>query len=251
MRLLKNTLAGGLLLFSSLAFSAVTVELDRDLAPVIIDGKEVGIRIGTQRTIELEDGQSQLVVRVSKLIHKQSNFEKYYSNPVVLTFTAHDTSLYVSPAEEVKTQEQAKHFKDHPVMNIVDSAGKPFAVQQGVLLPGSGLVRNYREELEEFNQNHGLMGADVEVVAQRKTATPALETVQGKKNQALEMVKYWYAKASSDDRAVFSDWAFQNRRSVTGAPASDRQPAEMLGYWYTDATEKERSAILSWLLDQE
>jgi hypothetical protein len=244
-------LAGCILLLSPLAFSEVTIELDKELEPVMIDGKEVGYRINTQRVIELEDGQNQLVVRVSKLIPKQSQFEKYYSNPVVLTFDAHDTTLYISPAEEVKTQEQAKHFKDHPVMNIVDSAGKPFAVHQGVLLPGSGLVRNYREELEEFNQNHGLMGADVEVVAQRKTATPALETVQGKKNQALEMVKYWYAKASSDDRAVFSDWAFQNRRSVTGAPASDRQPAEMLGYWYTDATEKERSAILSWLLDQE
>lgn len=251
MRLLRNTLAGGLLLFSSLVFSAVTVELDRELAPVIIDGKEVGLRIGTQRIIELENGQSQLVVRVSKLIHKQSNFEKYYSNPVVLTFTAHDASLYVSPAEEVKTQEQAKHFKDHPVMNVVDSAGKSFAVQQGVLLPGSGLVRNYREELKEFNQTHGLMGTSVETAVQHQTATSAVGTQQGKESKALEMVQYWYAKTSNDDRTIFSDWAFQNRKTVSGAPASDSQPVEMLGYWYTEATEKERSAILGWLLEQE
>ncbi|PWI34416.1 hypothetical protein DI392_04710 [Vibrio albus] len=246
MRFIRCMLTGCMLLLSPLAFSAVMVELDRELEPVMIDGKEVGIRISTQRVIELENGQNQLVVRVSKLIPKQSQFEKYYSNPVVLTFEAHDTTLYVSAAEEVKTQEQAKRFKDSPVMNVVDNAGKPLVVQQGVLMPGSGLVRNYRNELEEFNQTHGLMGAGAERKAQALKVTK-----QQNSSQALEMIQYWYAKASDKDRETFINWAFQNRKTISEPLMWENQPAKMLGYWYTEAAEKERSGILGWLLQQE
>ncbi len=244
---IKQILAATILLLSFSAFSAVIVELDTDLAPVIIDGKETGLRINTQRIIELDNGQNQLVVRVSKLLTGQSQFEKYYSNPVVLTFEAHDTRLYVSPAKEIKTKEQAKLFKNDPQMNVVDASGNPFSVQQGVLMPGDGLVRDYRRELEAFNKTHGL----TETARAEKDMTTASDVHEKHHSQALEMVQYWYARAAESEQQIFSDWAFLNRKTVSEALSGDSQPLNMLGYWYAEAEQNDRVAILKWLLEQE
>ena len=250
MKFIASVLAGSVLLVSSAVFAGVTVELHRDLAPVVIDGEEVGFRIGTQSLIELENGKNQLVVRVSKLIPKQNEFEKYYSYPVVLTFEARDTALYVTPAEIVRSKEQAKRFRKNPVMDVTDSSGKPFAVHQGVLMPGTGLVRDYEDELADYNQEHGFMVAAGGEPEQILKAAP-VTTEKTETSQAMDMVQYWYGKASAKEKQQFAEWAFQNRKTISTELTSGNKPLEMLGYWYKEASDKERAAILGWLIKQE
>ena len=250
MKLITSALVGGALVFSSIVFAGVTVELHRDLAPVVIGGEEVGVRVNTQRLIELDNGHSQLVVRVSKLIPKQSKFEKYYSYPVVLTFSASDAALYVSPAETIRSKEQAERFKTNPTMKVTDSSGKPFAVHQGVLMPGSGLVRDYEEELEDYNKEHGFaVSAGGELAQAPKINSVAAE--ETKTSQAMDMIQYWHDKASAKEKQQFADWAFQNRKTISTELTSGNKPLEMLGYWYKEATDKERATILGWLIEQE
>jgi uncharacterized protein YccT (UPF0319 family) len=247
MRLKLGLLATAGLLISGLASAAVTVDLHRDLSALIINGEETGLRINPQSVIKLENGQNQIVVRVSKLIPKQSEFEKYYSYPAVITFTASDAKLTLRPAQVVKTQAQAKAYKMNPLMQLVGQDGDVIETEQGVLMPGNGFMRDYEKELATYNSKH-------KVLNDSATTTELLgapESTQAAPGMAQEMVRYWFVEASKKERQQFTEWALANRKSVTGSLEADSRPLQMLSHWYTQTGKGERAKILGWLLEQE
>lgn len=69
-------------------------------------------------------------------------------------------------------------------------------------------------------------------------------------SKSIEMVRYWYEKASPQEQELFAQFAVKNRKSIQSLESSDSQSYNMLQYWYSEASKEERSEILNWLINQ-
>ncbi|MFA0442435.1 hypothetical protein BCU70_14330 [Vibrio sp. 10N.286.49.C2] len=82
------------------------------------------------------------------------------------------------------------------------------------------------------------------------TATSAAVIAPSGNNQSVDMIQYWYDKASSNEKDEFVTWAVENRKSIVTELPLDSQSTDMMQYWYKEATISERQSILAWLLSQ-
>ncbi|WP_434356380.1 DUF2057 domain-containing protein [Parasalinivibrio latis] len=230
MKLIKIVALAGILLGSMSSYAAVTVKLHQDLEPMIINGEELGFTLGKRSEIDLENGTNQIVVRVSKLVQHQAEFDKFRSYPVVLTFDANNKELLVEPSQIITRQDQAKEFELNPEVVVKDSVGKTFAVHQGVLMPGKGITRNYEKELDTYNQAHNYnFNTEAEALAVNKAAenkkpvvstntvkaTPAVKTntspeIKSDGSFETQLLKKAFLDLPVEDKKAFMLWAMDN-----------------------------------------
>ncbi|MUJ30022.1 DUF2057 domain-containing protein, partial [Aliivibrio fischeri] len=52
------------------------------------------------------------------------------------------------------------------------------------------------------------------------------------------------------EQEQFTEWAFANRKSISTQLKSDSKSVEMLSYWYEKASTEDRAQILTWLLNK-
>ncbi|MDN3613540.1 DUF2057 family protein [Vibrio gallaecicus] len=234
--------------FSSLA--AVNVQIHRDVAPIIIDGESVGFSFSKKSEVELANGVNQLVVRVEKLVDKQSEKEKFNSRPIVLTFNASDTEIYLEPAVNVKRSSQAEEFNENPAMRLTDQSGNEIEVTQAVLPTLGGITRDYEKELIAYNKKSGVSSeVDRNVVTAVTVGTTSSIKSQSS-DMPSDMIEYWFTQASVTEQEQFTNWVFENRKNTEAELKSESKSLQMLSYWYGQADKPQRSQILSWLVSQ-
>ncbi len=118
--------------FSSLA--AVEVDFHRDVSPLVVDGEEIGFNMFSRDPYQLEDGQNQVVVRLSKLVDKQGEKEKFNSKVVVITFDTQDQSIVIEPATKVTRIDHAEKFNENPKFKLVAKSGDVISSEQASYL---------------------------------------------------------------------------------------------------------------------
>ncbi|OEF23998.1 YccT family protein [Vibrio rumoiensis] len=247
MKSFKVLLLAGLVGISFQAAAEVKIHLNHEIKPIIINGEELGFSLGDKSDFELKNGQNQIVVRVEKLVDNRGEYEKFNSKPMVLTFTASDTSLTIAPDGKILTTENAQDYNKAPKVLVTDASNKKVTVKQDRLEALTGFTRDYEKELMAYNRTNKITtGSAVTTAGVAATQTQA---VQASKPQ--EMVEYWYAEATPEEKTAFSSWAFQNRKQVSGELSGKGKPSQMLDYWYKKATPEQRSGILAWLLKIE
>lgn len=157
MKLFYKTLAVTAMSLAFQAHADVTVHLHRDLAPVVVDGEEVGFSFGSKSPLVLNNGKNQIVVRVSKLVEKQGEHEKYNSEAMVVTFDATDAEFTLKPSQLVTRVDQVDAFDSNPSVVVVDSSIASLQLQQDILKRGSGISRDYEKELDRYNRKNNIM----------------------------------------------------------------------------------------------
>ncbi len=233
---------------SSNAIAQVEVRLHRDVAPIVVQDKEVGFSIKKKETFILPNGTNQLVIRVEKLVENLGEREKFNSKAVVVTFDANDSVINIEPTKNIKQRSQAFEFDESPKFDLNVISGEISKDSQGVLNASNGLTRDYLKELAAYNKENNLGIKVMESSADTKLAT---ELVDVEKSKSQDMVQYWFGEATEAEQKQFADWAFSQRSSVTDMIKTESKPVEMMAYWYDKADKTEKSNILSWLLRQE
>ncbi|MGB1321493.1 MAG: DUF2057 family protein, partial [Vibrio gallaecicus] len=142
MKLLKKSILAVTMMTSFSAFSAVDVYFEQGIEALIINGDGVNNLATQLETTELKDGANQFVVRISKLIREQGKFIKFKSQPVVITFEAHDEKLTVQAGKKFDSVEQVGDFDKKPTVNLLDSKGNKIDFHMGYLVAGKGLIRD-------------------------------------------------------------------------------------------------------------
>ncbi len=247
MKLFYKTLAVAVLMASSQAFADVTVHLHRDLAPVVVDGEELGFSIGSKSPLVLNNGFNQLVVRVSKLVEKQGEHEKYNSEPIVVMFDADNAEFTLKPGSLIMRGEHAEAFDSDPKIIVDPSSGSNILIKQSVLPRGAGFSRDYEKELVRFNAKNNI---NVESVATSINVSKQKEAAV-LDNGSIAKSKKLFSKATSAEKEQFIDWALKNRKNSVSSLDSDSRTLEMLEYWFDEANKEEKSAILSWIIENE
>ncbi|CCN71637.1 DUF2057 domain-containing protein [Vibrio nigripulchritudo] len=208
MKLLYKVLTASAVLLSLQAQADVKVNLHRDLAPVVVDGEEVGFSLGKKSQLVLKNGKNQIVVRVSKLVAKQGEHEKFNSEPMVVTFEASNTELTLNPTRVITRIEQVGSFEDNPEVEMFDKNGRSYTIEQGLLKRGSGLTRDYERELAKFNQKNGIEIAAVAAASNTvSTSKNAKISFNKHSSTALSSLKSDFTKLTAEEKKEFLMWA--------------------------------------------
>lgn len=135
----------------------VNVTLHKDVEALVVNGESLPMTIMEKKRFSLPGGKNQLVVRLSKLVESGSQFEKFKSDPLVITFDASDVNFTVSPTRAINSERQIKDFRGNPSFRLLTANDKDVSATQDVLPAGPGLLRDYEKELVKFNQKRGVV----------------------------------------------------------------------------------------------
>ncbi|AMG29930.1 DUF2057 domain-containing protein [Grimontia hollisae] len=206
-----------------LAFSQVTINLHKDVEALVVNGEALPISVISKSKFELENGTNQLVVRVSKLVSSGSEFDKFKTDPLVITFDASDTDLTIMPSRDITAERQIKDFKQNPSFTLVSLNGNQIESEQEILPAGPGFLRDYERELVKFNEKRGLSYsksmADTKAEASSDINEKSNSSVYPVKNaelsneNALILMQADFLRMSAEEQKKFLSWAVQNVRS--------------------------------------
>jgi len=221
----------------------VNISLHQDLELLVVNDKNVGFTIFGDNKFTLENGQKQIVVRVAKLVIKQGQKEKFKSEPLIITFDLSNIDLFIKPARTFIRKEETRGFDKNPIL-IAESNGTKIDVKQELLERGVGFTRDYASELRSHNT-----GYDKALVASTSLKKETAFVAE-KKQDTVILSQGLFAKASDAEKEQFTDWAFENRKSIKSSLGGEGKILPMLEYWYEKAAENEKAEILTWILAQ-
>lgn len=220
----------------------VNIKLHRDVEALVINGEAQPISLMGKRRLNLQNGMNQLVVRVSKLVESESSFEKFKTDPLVITFDAKNVDLTINATRNIFSKRQIKDFEQNPSFLLVTNKGETIASEQVLLPEGVGLVRDHEKELAKFNQKRGIVipgDQTLQAVAavtlaavspvQAVMAQGALKNVAPESTQVITpklkkqanvssengliLMKADFLRMAPQDKKVFLQWAVKNVNS--------------------------------------
>ncbi|MEX0333509.1 DUF2057 family protein [Vibrio tubiashii] len=252
MKVMKTLLLVGAVITSFAPKAEVELEFHRDISPILVDGDEIGYSLFSQKNYTIPNGVNQVVLRVSKLVERQGEREKYNSDAFVFTFKESDKQLFIEPGTKIVRTEQADKFNESPQFIVKDANGRKVDFDYAVLPASDGLTRDYERELAKFNDKNypdlNVVTATAITTAQN-TTSPKLAVSNSKASQQENMFGYWLEQATPDEINRFTELAFAARsKTEVSVPNDSSQPIQMLGYWYNKASDGERKKLLAHLV---
>ena len=199
----------GTLLSSSTVFAAIDIKLSKDIELIATNGQEVGMRLFKKRQLELDNGLNQLVVRVAKLV-RQSNgeFEKFNSDPVIITFEADDQRLSLDVDTVVNTVVEANKFNQMPSFVLTSQNGL-VRFEQELLPRGPGITRDYDKEIFRYNSQRNIPIKKANIDSSFSQATSIIHTSSTSIESAdsLKAIQLKYQALSDEQKKAFLSWA--------------------------------------------
>lgn len=192
------------LAFSASAAAKVTIEVPSSIDLLVVNGAKPamsGSLFSSTKSVELEDGQNQIVFRFEPYFSEGDDRVGVASDVVIAKFTAQDKELVFSLPEyrDAKmAQEKIKSFE----WSLVDKSGSAISIDQDRLVKeGMQLGRNFYQETKEYNQT----GA-VASITDKNAASMAITQPIAADSTAEEMLHFWYNKADAETKARFKEY---------------------------------------------
>ncbi|MGF1699325.1 DUF2057 domain-containing protein [Photobacterium makurazakiensis] len=234
MKLKYTALAIALLLpVSSQTMAEVTLELPDNVRLLAVNEADINKGWGSifktsDDSITLADGQSQIVYQIDHYFYKgDKQSERFRSGPLILTFTATDTSLTLT-VPEFSDITQAEKYTQQPTPKLKNHKGASYPFKHDFLaLKGLSINHDYADYVKTYNQKGGIAAltglssitavtettpepaAPINTTSNSKTAEkPQIEA--SKSELAGENLKYWFSQADASTRKEFVSWAVQN-----------------------------------------
>jgi len=184
------------IVFSTGAAAKVTLEIPSSVDLLVVNGKQPAISSNSfsSQTLELENGQQQIVLRYEPAFTRGSVRGKAESEVIIAKFTAQDQQLSFDLPQYSDLKEAQRSIDDFKLV-IVEKSGKAIDVKQDELKKnGLQFGRNYFEETREYNQTDAI--AAVYEQGAVSAQTPAGATAE-------DMLHFWYNKADAQTKARF------------------------------------------------
>ncbi|MDD1792494.1 DUF2057 domain-containing protein [Enterovibrio sp. ZSDZ42] len=235
-QVLKTILVVGALV-PFFASAAVNVKLHKDVEAIIVNGEELPMSVMGQSQFSMENGTNQLVIRLSKLIATGSEFEKFKSDPLVVTFVSENTDILIESARQIDRESQVKDFKQSPSFSLTDQSGNTVSSQQNILPHSPGFLRDYEKELAKFNEKQGIVLGissqtapivlltpegkvseiaqkpveSMPVVPQKQVLTQPVQNMSSE--NSIILLQADFLRMSPEQQSQFLQWAVKNVRS--------------------------------------
>ncbi|HFQ5209771.1 TPA: DUF2057 domain-containing protein [Vibrio vulnificus] len=200
---------------SNLATAAVTLHVPDDVTLFVANGQKAklsGSLFASSKTIELPNGENQIVFQYEPYFSQGNDRIGVESNVIIAKFSANDTDLNF----------ELPKYRDHRVAEqeikqmqwqLVDEQGAAVTKSEDKLVKsGMQIGRDYAREAADYNQTGGIaaIGTAVSVATIKTEPVANVETkVKAGDNTAEEMLHFWYDKADEATKARFKAYINQ------------------------------------------
>ncbi|MGR2869540.1 DUF2057 domain-containing protein [Vibrio vulnificus] len=200
---------------SGLATAAVTLHVPDDVTLFVANGQKAklsGSLFASSKTIELPNGENQIVFQYEPYFSQGNDRIGVESNVIIAKFSANDTDLNF----------ELPKYRDHRVAEqeikqmqwqLVDEQGAAVTKSEDKLVKsGMQIGRDYAREAADYNQTGGIaaIGTAVSVATIKTEPVANVETkVKAGDNTAEEMLHFWYDKADETTKARFKAYINQ------------------------------------------
>ncbi|EGQ9932675.1 DUF2057 domain-containing protein [Vibrio vulnificus] len=200
---------------SGMATAAVTLHVPDDVTLFVANGQKAklsGSLFASSKTIELPNGENQIVFQYEPYFSQGNDRIGVESNVIIAKFSANDTDLNF----------ELPKYRDHRVAEqeikqmqwqLVDEQGAAVTKSEDKLVKsGMQIGRDYAREAADYNQTGGIaaIGTAVSVATIKTEPVANVETkVKAGDNTAEEMLHFWYDKADEATKARFKAYINQ------------------------------------------
>ncbi|HDY7662956.1 TPA: DUF2057 domain-containing protein [Vibrio vulnificus] len=200
---------------SSLATAAVTLHVPDDVTLFVANGQKAklsGSLFASSKTIELPNGENQIVFQYEPYFSQGNDRIGVESNVIIAKFSANDTDLnFVLP--KYRDHRVAEQEIKQMQWQLVDEQGAAVTKSEDKLVKsGMQIGRDYAREAADYNQTGGIaaIGTAVSVATIKTEPVADVETkVKAGDNTAEEMLHFWYDKADEATKARFKAYINQ------------------------------------------
>ncbi|HDR2863616.1 TPA: DUF2057 family protein [Enterobacter asburiae] len=201
---------------------ATTLRLSTDIDLLVLDGKKVSSSLlrGAD-SIELDNGQHQLVFRVEKTIRVANHEQRMYiSPPLIVSFNTQRISQVNFNLPRLETEKEAQAFESGPRLELLDGDAMPIPVKLDILaLTKTPKGIDYEADTEIYNKagKHASLPQFATMMADDSTllsGVSELDVIPPQSQTLTEQrLKFWFQQADPDTRARFLQWAKQQPSS--------------------------------------
>ncbi|EGR0667742.1 DUF2057 domain-containing protein [Vibrio vulnificus] len=200
---------------SGMATAAVTLHVPDDVTLFVANGQKAklsGSLFASSKTIELPNGENQIVFQYEPYFSQGNDRIGVESNVMIAKFSATDTDLNF----------ELPKYRDHRVAEqeikqmqwqLVDEQGAAVTKSEDKLVKsGMQIGRDYAREAADYNQTGGIaaIGTTVSVATIKPEPVAGVEAkVKAGDNTAEEMLHFWYDKADDATKARFKAYINQ------------------------------------------
>ncbi|NIF36737.1 DUF2057 family protein [Enterobacter sp. Tr-810] len=201
---------------------ATTLRLSTDIDLLVLDGKKVSSSLlrGAD-SIELDNGQHQVVFRVEKTIRVANHEQRMYiSPPLIVSFNTQRISQVNFNLPRLETEKEAQAFESGPRLELLDGDAMPIPVKLDILaLTKTPKGIDYEADTEVYNKagkraslpQFATMMADDSTLL---SGVSELDVIPPQSQTLTEQrLKFWFQQADPDTRARFLQWAKQQPSS--------------------------------------
>ncbi|UWM65687.1 curli synthesis inhibitor [Enterobacter sp. CP102] len=201
---------------------ATTLRLSTDIDLLVLDGKKVSSSLlrGAD-SIELDNGQHQVVFRVEKTIRVANHEQRMYiSPPLIVSFNTQRISQVNFNIPRLETEKEAQAFESGPRIELLDGDAMPIPVKLDILaLTKTPKGIDYEADTEIYNKagkraslpQFATMMADDSTLL---SGVSELDVIPPQSQTLTEQrLKFWFQQADPDTRAKFLQWAKQQPSS--------------------------------------
>lgn len=201
---------------------ATTLRLSTDIDLLVLDGKKVSSSLlrGAD-SIELDNGQHQVVFRVEKTIRVANHEQRMYiSPPLIVSFNTQRISQVNFNLPRLETEKEAQVFESGPRLELLDGDAMPIPVKLDILaLTKTPKGIDYEADTEVYNKagkraslpQFATMMADDSTLL---SGVSELDVIPPQSQTLTEQrLKFWFQQADPDTRARFLQWAKQQPSS--------------------------------------
>ncbi|HED3853974.1 DUF2057 family protein [Enterobacter soli] len=201
---------------------ATTLRLSTDIDLLVLDGKKVSSSLlrGAD-SIELDNGQHQVVFRVEKTIRVANHEQRMYiSPPLIVSFNTQRISQVNFNLPRLETEKEAQAFESTPRLELLDGDAMPIPVKLDILaLTKTPKGIDYEADTEIYNKagkraslpQFATMMADDSTLL---SGVSELDVIPPQSQTLTEQrLKFWFQQADPDTRAKFLQWAKQQPSS--------------------------------------
>lgn len=201
---------------------ATTLRLSTDIDLLVLDGKKVSSSLlrGAD-SIELDNGQHQVVFRVEKTIRVANHEQRMYiSPPLIVSFNTQRISQVNFNLPRLETEKEAQAFESTPRLELLDGDAMPIPVKLDILaLSKTPKGIDYEADTEIYNKagkraslpQFATMMADDSTLL---SGVSELDVIPPQSQTLTEQrLKFWFQQADPDTRAKFLQWAKQQPSS--------------------------------------
>ncbi|MCG3732807.1 DUF2057 family protein [Vibrio cincinnatiensis] len=197
------------IMLSASAMAKVTIEIPDTIKLLVVNGEKPqtsGRIFSANKTVDLEDGEQQIVFRYQPYFTQGSDRVRVESDVIVATFQAQDQVLAFDMPQYRNALEAEKNIKMME-WSLQDKNNTTITMRQDRLIkPGMQIGRDYPQEIFKYNLEGGPAAISTTLGSSVSTMTVSGHTTD---TTAEEMLHFWYNKADADTKARFKTFVNQ------------------------------------------